>query len=149
MTGDQVLLWVGVLGGVGSFLTVAWTITKEVRGRTTRRMQAEAAKASIDAEQAEASRPHVERALELGNFAEALSIQQTVINGLREHAAWQDQEISDLREERGELKARLAERDDKIRELEQRLGEAENYLTECRQIINGMRDTRDAETGQA
>jgi len=136
----------GVIGGIVALGQLAWGIWKDHKGGTLRRSQAEAAKATLDVSQAEASLPHVQESLKLGNVAEAVSIQQQVINGLREHAAWQDAQL-DLRDRRiMDLERRLSERDAKVEELERRLDEAEGALNTARNIINELRETSRSES---
>lgn len=119
----------------------AWQVHKDRKGGSLRKGQAEAAKATLDEAQAAASLPHVTRALELGNIAEAVSIQQQTINGLREHSVWQDEQLA-LRDLKiADLGRQIAERDDKIARLEERLDAAEEALSTARTIINELRAT--------
>lgn len=129
----------GVLGGVLAVAQFTWGIIKDQRGGALRKGQAEAAKAILDTSQAEASLPHVQESLRLGNVSEAVAIQQQIINGLRDHAAWQDAQLEAAHQEAAELRARLAERDEKIDELEARLAIAEGNLGEARRIIDTLR----------
>lgn len=135
----------GVIGGLVALGQLVWGIYKDRKSGALRLGQAEAAKASLDAAQAEASLPYVEESLKLGNVAEAVSIQQGVINGLRDHAAWQDAQIVARDERITELERRLASRDEKIAELERRLEEAEKALTTARNLINDLRAVRQGE----
>lgn len=133
----------GVLGGtlaIGQFLYGIW---KDRKGGTLRKGQAEAAKATLDTAQAEASLPHVQESLRLGNVAEAVTIQQQIINGLRDHAAWQDSQLEACHAENDELRERLAERDRQIDELEARLSIAEGNLADARRIIDTLRGDPD------
>lgn len=124
------------LVAVGQFL---WAIYKDRKSGALMKGSAEAAKASLDAVQAEQSLPHVQESLRLGNVAEAVAIQQQIINGLREQVAWQDSQLGDARRDNEDLRARLADRDAKIDELERRLGVAEHELKDARRIIDGLR----------
>lgn len=137
----------GTLGGVVAVVQIGYTIWKDRKSGALRKGQAEAAKASLDTAQAEQSLPHVQEALKLGNLSEAVAIQQTIINGLRDHAAWQDGQMVDLKAENDELRTRLSERDDKIKELEQRLGEAEESLNTAKRLIGELRETSRRENG--
>lgn len=132
---------VGVIGGLVAVGQLAWAVYKDKSGGAIRKSQAEAAKATVDVAQAEASLPYVQESLRLGNVAEAVSIQQGVINGLREHATWQDEQLRlrDVRIE--ELEGRLASRDKKIEELEARLDEAEASLNTAKRLIGELRST--------
>ena len=136
----------GVLGGLVVFAQLAWGVWKDHKGGAVRKGQAEAAKASMDVAQAEASLPHVQESLKLGNLAEAVTIQQQVINGLREHAAWQDEQLVARDRRIMDLEERLAARDAKVEELERRLDTAEEALTTARNIINELRETSRSES---
>lgn len=136
---NEPLSWVGVMGGVLAVAQFLYSVWKDKKGGATRKSQAEAAKATLDATQAEAALPHVQDQLRLGNVAEAVAIQQGVINGLRDHAAWQDKELEACHSENAALRDRLAERDAKIAELEKRLGEAEKALTIAKRLIGDLR----------
>lgn len=129
----------GVLGGVLALGQFGYGIWKDRKGGTLRKSQAEAAKASLDTAQAEAALPHIQDQLRLGNVAEAVAIQQGIINGLREHAAWQDGQLDEAHRREKALEDRLSERDAKIAELEQRLGEAEKALTIAKRLIGDLR----------
>lgn len=135
----------GVLGGIVALSQLAYGIWKDRKGGTLRRSQAEAAKASLDTLQAEASLPHVTESLKLGNVAEAVAVQQQIINGLREHAAWQDARLEEAHAENRELRERLAARDAKVQELEERVTIAEANLAASRAIIDELRETSRAE----
>lgn len=131
----------GLIGSVVVLLQLAYGIWKDHRGGAARLGQAEAAKATLDATQAEASLPYVQESLKLGNVAEAVAIQQQIINGLREHASWQDAQL-EIRDNRvQELENRLAERDRKIEELERRLDDAEEALSTAKRLIGELRAT--------
>lgn len=135
----------GVIGGllaVGQFL---YGIYKDRKGGALAKTAAEAAKASLDAEQAAAALPHVTEALALGNVQEAVGIMQGIINGLRDHAAWQDKELEACHTENASLRDRLSERDEKIAELEERLGEAEAALRAAARLIEELRETSRSE----
>lgn len=146
---NEPLSWVGVIGGILAVAQFAYGVWKDRKGGALRKSQAEAAKATLDTAQAEAALPHVQDQLRLGNVAEAVAIQQGVINGLRDHAAWQDRELEACHTENAQLRDRLAERDAKIAELEQRLGEAEKALTIAKRLIGDLRADarRDGEEG--
>lgn len=131
----------GVLGGIIALSQLAYGIYKDRKDGTLRKGQAEAAKASLDTMQAEASLPYVTESLKLGNVAEAVAVQQQIINGLREHAAWQDARLEECHQENQELRDRLAARDEKVRELEERVLAAEGSLGVARQIIDELRET--------
>lgn len=133
----------GVLGGVVAMAQFVWSVHKDRAGGILRKGQAEAAKATLDTAQAEASLPHVQESLRLGNVAEAVAIQQQIINGLREHAAWQDEQLAACHTENEDLRTRLAERDRQIDELEGRLSAAEGTLAEARRIIDSLRGDPD------
>jgi DNA repair exonuclease SbcCD ATPase subunit len=133
----------GVLGGVLAVAQFGYGVWKDRQGGALRKSQAEAAKATLDTAQAEASLPHVQESLRLGNVAEAVSIQQQVINGLREHAAWQDAQLAEAHAEVEALRNALAERDRQIDELEKRLGLAEDNLQTARRIIDRLRGEGD------
>lgn len=145
-TAEQLLSTAGVLGGIVAACQFVYGIYKDRKGGALRKGQAEAAKATLDTAQAEAALPHVTEALALGNVQEAVAIQQGIINGLRDHAAWQDKELEDCHKENGELRRRLAERDGKIAELEKRLGEAEKALTIAKRLIGDLRATSRSES---
>lgn len=130
----------GILGGILAIAQFAYGVYKDRRGGALRKSQAEAAKATLDTAQAEAALPHVQDSLRLGNVAEAVAIQQGLINGLREHAAWQDQQLAESHAREAELAKRLTERDEKIAELERRLGEAEKALTIAKRLIGSLRE---------
>lgn len=134
---------VGLAGGCVAIGQFVYGIYKDRKGGVLRKGQAEAAKASLDTAQAEASLPHVQESLRLGNVAEAVAIQQQIINGLRDHAAWQDAQLEESHAREQELIRRLAERDQKIDELESRLSIAEGNLSEARRIIDGLRGDPD------
>lgn len=136
----------GILGGCLAIAQFGYGIYKDRKGGTLRKSQAEAAKASLDTAQAEAALPHVQDSLRLGNVAEAVAIQQGIINGLREHAAWQDAQLEEAHARELELSRRLSERDGKIRELEKRLGEAEKALSTAKRLIGELRATSRSET---
>lgn len=142
---DDWLALGGLLGGVAALGQLAYQAVKTWRGGELRKSQAEAAKASLDNLQAEASLPHVAESLKLGNVAEAVTIQQQVINGLREHAAWQDGQIKGRDDRIADLEARLEDRDRKIAELEKRLGLAETEVAAAKRIIGELRETSRAE----
>lgn len=131
----------GVLGGLVVLAQLTYGIWKDHRGGAVRLGQAEAAKASLNVAQAEASLPHVQESLKLGNVAEAVAIQQQIINGLREHASWQDQQLETRDARIQELESRLTERDRKIEELERRLDDAEAALTTAKRLIGELRET--------
>lgn len=131
----------GILGGIVVAGQLAWGIWKDQKGGALRKGQAEAAKATLDVSQAELSLPHVQESLKLGNVAEAVTIQQQIINGLREHAAWQDAQLSARDQRISDLEARLAARDAKVAELEDRLNAAEEALNTARSIIDELRAT--------
>lgn len=138
--------WLTITGAVGGVLAVAqfaWGAWKDHKGGALRKGNAEAAKATLDVAQAEASLPHVQESLRLGNVAEAVAIQQGIINGLREHAAWQDGQLDACHRENEDLRHRLAERDRQIDELEGRLTTAEGNLSEARKIIDQLRGAAD------
>lgn len=140
--------WLGGAGvatalGVGS--QIVYALWKDLKGGGLRQSQAEAAKTSLDVAQAEQSLPHVQEALRLGNIAEAVSIQQQVINGLKDHALWADGQIKARDARIAELEARLADRDTKIEELEARLDVAEAAQRDARRIIDELRATSRAE----
>lgn len=137
----------GVLGGLIALGQLGWGIYKDRKGGALRKGQAEAAKVSLDVVQAEQSLPHVQESLRLGNVADAVAVQQQVINGLRDHAAWQDQQLQARDGRIGELERRLAERDRKIEELEQRLGVAEDALSTAKRLIGELRATSRQERG--
>lgn len=137
----------GILGGIAAMGQLAYTALKTHRGGELRKGQAEAAKVSLDNLQAEASLPHVTEALKLGNVSEAVSIQQQIINGLRDHASWQDDQIKARDEKITELEGRLSARDEKIRKLEERVTIAERSLAESRAIIDELRETSRTENG--
>lgn len=143
MNNNDYLAIGGVLGGVLALGQFLYGIYRDRAGGALRKSQAEAAKVSLDAQQAEASLPHVQESLRLGNLAEAVAIQQQVINGLRDHAAWQDAELVKCHAENAALIKRLAERDARIDELEERLGTAEDNLTAARRIIDTLREDPD------
>lgn len=131
----------GILGGAAALGQLLHQTIKTWRGGELRKGQAEAAKASLDTMQAEASLPYVTEALKLGNVAEAVSVQQQLINGLRDHAAWQDEQLQSREKKIRELEERLAARDEKVRELEERVTIAEQSLAASRVIINELRET--------
>lgn len=139
------LPWAGLLGGIVAVGQLLWGIWKDQRGGALRKGQAEAAKASLDVAQAELSLPHVQESLKLGNLAEAVTIQQQIINGLREHAAWQDDQIKGRDSRITELEERLAARDEKVAALEERLNQAEEALNTARRIIDELRETSRSE----
>lgn len=135
----------GMIGGAVAIAQFAYGIWKDRHDGTLRKGRAEAAKQVLDAAQAEASLPHVQESLRLGNLDQAITIQQQVINGLREHAAWQDTQLA-LRDQRiAELEQRLKERDDQIDALEERLGIAEGNLADARHIIELLRADQHAQ----
>lgn len=141
-------LWLsaaGGLAGIAALLQFGWGAIQSWRGGSVRRQQAEAVKATLDVEQAEQSLPHVAESLRLGNVGEAVTIQQQIINGLREHAAWQDEQLQRRDARIQELEERLEQRDNRIDELEKRLELAEEALTTARTIINDLRRTRSDE----
>lgn len=129
----------GVIGGVLAVCQFGYGIWKDRKGGALRKSQAEAAKATLDTAQAEAALPHIQDQLRLGNVSAAVAIQQGIINGLRDHAAWQDEQLSESHQRELALSERLAERDAKIAELEQRLGEAEKALTIAKRLIGDLR----------
>jgi chaperonin cofactor prefoldin len=133
----------GIIAGALAVAQFVWGVYKDRKGGTLRKSQAEASKASLDEAQAAASLPHVTKALELGNIAEAVAIQQGVINGLREHGLWQDQQLREAADREADLTRQLKARDDKIRDLESRLDRAEEHLDEARRIIGELRATAD------
>ena len=135
----------GIAGGVLAVVQVAWGIIQDARGGGLRKSRAEAAKTTLDVTQAEASLPHVTDALRLGNVADAVAIQQQVINGLRDHAVWADEQIKSRDARIEELEARLASRDERIEELERRLDVAEAAVKDSRLIIDELRATSRAE----
>jgi len=140
--------WLSAGGIVGGLLAVAqfgYGVYKDRKGGALRKSSAEAAKATLDTAQAEAALPHIQDQLRLGNVAEAVSIQQGIINGLRDHAAWQDKELEAAHAEAAELRHRLAERDRKIAELERRLTEAERALNTAKRLIGELRATSRSE----
>lgn len=137
----------GVLGGILAAAQFLYGVWKDRQGGVVRKSSAEAAKASLDTAQAEAALPHVQDSLRLGNVAEAVAIQQGIINGLREHAAWQDAQLEACHAENDDLRNRLAERDRQIDELETRLGLAEQHLGEAQRIIEGLRRDPDRTGG--
>lgn len=145
--GGNYLSWAGLIGGLVAVGQLAYGIYKDRVSGAARLGQAEAAKATMDAAQAEASLPHVQESLRLGNVSEALSIQQQVINGLREHANWQDSQLA-LKDARiAELEERLTGRDRKIEELEKRLDQAEDALNTAKRLIGELRATSIGERG--
>lgn len=135
----------GVATVIGLGSQIAYALFKDYKGGGLRKSQAEAAKTSLDAAQAEASLPHVTEALRLGNLAEAVAIQQQVINGLRDHAVWADEQIKARDAKIADLETRLGDRDAKIEELERRLDIAEDSLKASRTIIDELRATSRAE----
>lgn len=137
----------GILGGIAAMGQLSYTAYKGWRGGELRKGQAEAAKASLDALQAEASLPHVTEALKLGNVAEAVAVQQQIINGLRDHASWQDEQLQAREEKIKQLEERLAARDQRINDLEERVSVAERSLAESRAIIDELRETSRTENG--
>lgn len=136
------LQWAGLIGGIVALCQVAWQVYRGFKGGELRKSQAEAAKAHLDTAQAEASLPHIQRSLELGNVAEAVAIQQGIINGLRDHAKWQDGQIEERDGRIVELERRLTERDEKIEELAKRLISAEVSLATAKRLIGELRTTR-------
>lgn len=144
------LEWLNYAGVTGGLLAVAqfgWAVWKDHKGGTLRRGSAEAAKATLDVAQAEASLPHVQESLRLGNVADAVAVQQQIINGLREHAAWQDEQLA-IRDERiVTLEKRLSQRDRKIAELEKRLTDAETSLNTAKRLIGELRQASRDERG--
>lgn len=133
----------GVVGGLVALIQVAYTIYKDKASGALRKGEAEAAQATIEVAQAENALPHVAEALALGNVGDAVSVQQQVINGLRAHTTWLEEQLTlrDQREE--ELRKRLAERDAKIDELEARLTLCEDQLASARSIVNELRASTD------
>lgn len=135
----------GMAGGAVAVAQIVWQIVRDVKGGGLRQSQAEAAKTALDVTQAEASLPHVTEALRLGNVAEAVAVQQQIINGLRDHAAWADGQIKARDDRIAQLEQRLSDRDVRIEELEQRLDAAEASLRTARGIIDELRATSRAE----
>lgn len=129
----------GIIGGVVAFGQLLWGIWKDHRGGALRKSQAEAAKASLDAAQAAQSLPYVAESLKLGNVTEAVAIQQQIINGLRDHAAWQDEQITQRDEKIAQLEGALKARDEKVAELETRVNAAEQEMATARGIIDELR----------
>lgn len=129
-----------LVAGSAALGQVVWAGWKDHRGGGLRKGTAEAEKAALDTRQAEAALPYVQESLRLGNVAENLAIQQDLINGLRVHVLWQDEQLAEAHSENEGLRARLAERERQINELEQRLGVAEDSLMEARRIIEHLRD---------
>jgi chromosome segregation ATPase len=136
-------LWVGggVLGAVFAGIQILYRMIQDARGGNVRRSRAEAAKMTLDVSQAEQSLPHVTEALRLGNVADAVAVQQQVINGLRDHAAWQDEQLRSRDAEIVDLRRRLTDRDARIEELEARVDVAERSLSSARAIIEELRQT--------
>jgi len=129
---ETVLTWLGGGGFVIGMAQLVAGLYKDRKSRTAQKGQAEAAKATLDAAQAEAAMPHVQESLKLGNVSEAVAILNQVINGLREHAAWQDERLE-------EAHAEIRRRDEKIATLEERLNEADGLLAAARKIIDELR----------
>lgn len=136
----------------GGAAQVAWEAYKYFRGGQRRKERAEAAEAAMkissDTEQA----PLVRESLALGNFDQAISIQQQVINGLNAQIerdrnsfdaaiASRDKEISDLR-------LAMRSRDDRIDELEKELEAIKGRMETCQQIIKSLREDHDAEQAE-
>jgi len=136
---EHIVPWFGALTGVAALLTIAYRMWTDHRSDTSRKGQAEAAKAVLDVNQAEAALPHVQRALELGNVSEAVTIQQQLLNTLRAHIAWQDEELEKRHQEIMSLRGEVAQRDALIEELVVRVDEAEKKLSEARQFIETLR----------
>lgn len=137
-------VWMSALGGLAglaALIQIVWRIVSDRKAQVNQKGAAEAAKASLDSVQAEASLPHVVESLRLGNLSEAVAVQQQIINGLREHVAWQSQQLEQAVEREAQLAERLAARDAKIAELEERLTAAENLLDQARKIIDGLKTT--------
>lgn len=130
---------IGASAGIAALTQVCWAAWKDHRGGGIRRSSAEAQKATLDALQAEASMPHLQESLRLGNVAENLAIQQKIIDGLVSHTGWQDEQLVEAHQENDDLRRRLAEREEQINELERRLGIAEDSLMEARRIIDHLR----------
>ena len=139
---SDTLTGAGIIGGALAVAQFLYSIYKDRSGGTLRKSQAEAAKASLDTAQAEAALPHVAESLRLGNVAEAVAIQQGIINGLRDHIAWQDRELEASHQEVVDLRSDLADRDARIDALEQRLESAEGNLRDARRIIDTLRGER-------
>lgn len=137
----EILSTGGVIGGAIAILQISHQVWKSYRGGELRKGQAEAAKATLDVTQAEASLPHVTESLKLGNVAEAVAVQQQVINGLRAHAEWADLQLQAKEKRIAELEDRLTARDLKIQELEDRLNVAEDSLNTAKRIIDELRET--------
>ena len=81
---------------VAAFLAVVqfcYLVYKERKGGFLQKGQAEAQKAVLETAQTEASLPHVQESLKLGNVSDAVEILQGVIVNLREHIKWQDAEL--------------------------------------------------------
>jgi chromosome segregation ATPase len=129
-----------------AFATFAWAAYKDVKGGGLKRTQAEAAKESLDAEAAAASMPMLQESIRLGNWAEAMALQQQHINGLQDQlaAGAERERAKDKRID--ELEARIQARDQRIDELEERLGQAETHLDEARSIIKELRAAPDHTT---
>lgn len=137
------LTWLGVGGGGLAILQFLWTVYKDVKGGGIRKLNAEAAKEAMDAESAAASMPHLQESIRLGNWAEAMALQQSHINGLQAQLS-SSAERERLKDQRiDELETRVRDRDKRIDELELRLGHAEDHLTEARNIINDLRNAPD------
>jgi len=134
----QVGAWIGGLVAAGQLGFQWW---KWQRGGEQRKSQAEAAKAHLDATQAESALPHVQRSLELGNVAEAVAVQQGIINGMQDHIRFQDEQLTAKDARIATLEQRLADRDAKIEQLERRLDLAEENLATAKRLIGELRST--------
>lgn len=139
MEGDTVLqvgAWIGGMVALGQLSLQSW---KWFRGGEQRKSQAEAAKAHLDVAQAEAELPHIQESLKLGRVAEAVAVQQGMINGMQDHIRFQDEQLAAKDDRIALLEQRLADRDTRIDELEARLGQAEDNLAEARRMITDLR----------
>lgn len=141
MTGETVLQVGAWIGGLVAMGQLGFQAYKWKTGGEERKSQAEAAKAHLDVTQAEAALPHVQESLQLGNVAEAVAVQQGMINGMQDHIRFQDEQLvaKDARIEL--LEKRLAERDKKIEQLEHRLDVAEANLATAKRLIGELRTT--------
>lgn len=140
--GDTVLQIGAIIGGIVALGQLGLQAWKWFKGGEQRKSQAEAAKAHLDVAQAEAELPHIQESLKLGRVAEAVAVQQGMINGMQDHIRFQDEQLAakDLRIK--ELEDRNREKDLKIDELEARLGNAEDNLAEARRMIDAIREDR-------
>lgn len=152
MDGDVLLSIGGILGGAAAIGTLLREVWQYRAGDGDRRARAEAAKASLDVAQAEASLPMVQESLRIGNVAQAVTLQQQVMNGLREHMAWQDEQMlaKDQRieflENRDEQRVkRIDQLETHLQTLEKQLRSVEEQLAVARGIIDDLRGSRAAE----